>query len=126
MFLKLTQIDGGDTRQITVQTEHIMFMYIASTGGTCLMLGTYGAVTVTDKMEDILMFMDLPQLDILKVKVGLEEKLKSVTSLQFQLEHQSKSSVHDTLTLNVLQGQRMAFEEAISVINENLPENLPF
>lgn len=122
MFLKLTRLDGC---QIVLQTEHIMYMS-SSSSGTGLMIMSYGSIEVTDKMEDILMFMDLPQLDILKVKVGLEEKLKSVTSLQFQLEHQSKSSVHDTLTLNVLQGQRMAFEEAIAMLNENLPENLPF
>lgn len=126
MFLKLTQIEGQDRREITLQTEHIMFMYRTSIDGTCLMLTTYGSVEVKDKMEDILMFMDLPQLDILKARIELEGKLKSVTSLQFQLEHQGKTSVHDTLTLNVLQGQRMAFEEAIAVLNENLPENLPF
>jgi hypothetical protein len=126
MFIKLTQVEGGDKREITVQTEHIMFMYPTSIDGTCLMLGTYGAVSVIDKMEDILMFMDLPQLDILKARMAIESRLKDTINREFQLTHMSHTSVSDTIELNILQGRRIALTEAITIINENQPENLPF
>jgi hypothetical protein len=115
MFIKLTQRDGKTLRPITIQTEHVVLMDALGSSGTCIILNGL-SINVTEKMEDILMFMDLPEMDLRGVKMEIEKSLKNVTSKQYHLEHQKQTSVHDALSLNVLQGQRMAFEECLQVL----------